>query len=182
MSRSRMRSELIAATSNVKRSSGMGLPGGLGNLVSLRRSVDGGLGISARDSVPFRDSCIKPVETTHCVRGRASRKIGSPHTTKNGYGEMKRRAADKGSRTYGASVQADPKQPNDSPGRQSSASGRFDVSLLASIATSATPAAPTRYHAGASLFPVAPISHVATNGAVPPNSAFAALKQKAKPL
>ena len=73
-------------------------------------------------------------------------------------------------------------RPNDSSHRQSSASGRFDVSLLASIAISAIPAAPTRYHAGASLFPVAPISHVATNGAVPPNSAFAVLKQNAKPV
>jgi hypothetical protein len=66
--------------------------------------------------------------------------------------------------------------------RQLSASGSRDVSLLASMATSATPAAPTRYHAGASLLPVIAISQVATSGAVPPNNAFAALKQKAKPL
>ena len=65
---------------------------------------------------------------------------------------------------------------------QSSASGNREVSLLASMATSATPAAPTRYHAGASLLPVVAISQVATSGAVPPKSAFAALKQKAKPL
>lgn len=64
----------------------------------------------------------------------------------------------------------------------SSASGECEVSRLPIIATSATPAAPTRYHAGASLLPVAPISHVATSGAVPPNTAFAALKQNAKPL
>ncbi len=65
---------------------------------------------------------------------------------------------------------------------QSSASGPRDVSRLASMATSATPAAATKYHAGASLLPVAWISQVATNGAVPPNRALAALKQNAKPL
>ena len=46
---------------------------------------------------------------------------------------------------------------------------------------SATAAAATRYHAGASLLPVRPISHVATEGAVPPKSALAALKLNAKP-
>ena len=66
-------------------------------------------------------------------------------------------------------------------GRQS-ASGWFAVSRLISIAMTATIAAATRYHAGASLLPVAPISQVATNGAVPPKSAFAVLKLNAKPL
>ncbi len=65
-------------------------------------------------------------------------------------------------------------------GRQSS-SGLPAVSRARSMAMSATAAAATRYHAGASLLPLRPISQVATKGAVPPKSAFAALKLNAKP-
>lgn len=60
--------------------------------------------------------------------------------------------------------------------RQSSTSRSRDVSRLASIATSATPAAPTRYHAGARLPPVTAISQVAPSGAVSPNSAKLPMK------
>ena len=49
------------------------------------------------------------------------------------------------------------------------------------FAINATTAAATRYHAGESLLPVAPISQVATKGAMPPKIALAVLKLKAKP-
>ncbi|MNG17336.1 hypothetical protein D3C84_1013150 [compost metagenome] len=65
---------------------------------------------------------------------------------------------------------------------QSSARALCAVSQMHSIATSATAAAPTSIQAGASLSPVWLISQVAMKGAVPPNSALAVLKLKAKPL
>ena len=49
-------------------------------------------------------------------------------------------------------------------------------------ATSAISATATKYQAGESLLPLLLISQVATSGAVPPSSALAQLKLKAKPV